>query len=288
MLNGIDISKWQKTTPRGYSFYIIKASEGVGYTDPLLQMHLQDAKSYNALYGFYHYARPDLGNSAEKEADYFLSIVGPEVKKGILALDFEGAALGVKNAQAWALAFLDHVQKKAGVRPLLYVQGSAAGIANAAYQKNFGIWAASNASYYTKRGISIAIQQRVIDNLDHDTFYGDAAAWKKYAAGDGSTSADKQQTAAKKSAGEIAKEVIAGRWGNGQQRKTALTAAGYNYDEIQNIVNAKMSGKKNNDQIADEVIAGNWGNLPQRKKRLTAAGYDYNAIQKIVNAKMKK
>ena len=41
----------------------------------------------------------------------------------------------------------------------------------------------------------------------------------------------------KKSVNEIAKEVIAGKWGNGDERKRRLTAAGYNYTEVQNEVN---------------------------------------------------
>lgn len=36
---------------------------------------------------------------------------------------------------------------------------------------------------------------------------------------------------------EIAKEVLAGKWGNGAERKTKLTQAGYNYSEVQAIVN---------------------------------------------------
>lgn len=40
---------------------------------------------------------------------------------------------------------------------------------------------------------------------------------------------------------EIAKEVISGLWGNGEERKNRLTAAGYNYLSIQSIVNALMS-----------------------------------------------
>jgi len=45
----------------------------------------------------------------------------------------------------------------------------------------------------------------------------------------------------KKSNEEIADEVIAGRWGNGQERKDRLTEAGYNYDEVQAIVNEKLN-----------------------------------------------
>lgn len=41
-----------------------------------------------------------------------------------------------------------------------------------------------------------------------------------------------------KSIEEIAREVIAGKWGNGEDRKNRLTSAGYNYAEVQNAVNA--------------------------------------------------
>jgi len=36
---------------------------------------------------------------------------------------------------------------------------------------------------------------------------------------------------------EIAKEVIAGKWGNGAQRKQSLTKAGYDYTLVQQVVN---------------------------------------------------
>lgn len=35
---------------------------------------------------------------------------------------------------------------------------------------------------------------------------------------------------------EIAREVIAGKWGNGNARRTALEVAGYNYSEVQSVV----------------------------------------------------
>ena len=41
----------------------------------------------------------------------------------------------------------------------------------------------------------------------------------------------------KKSINEIAKEVIKGNWGNGEERKKKLIAAGYNYNEVQKEVN---------------------------------------------------
>ena len=98
-------------------------------------------------------------------------------------------------------------------------------------------------------------------------------------------------TKPKKTTTEIAKEVIAGKWGNGSSRKKALTEAGYNYNEVQNKVEellsgAKVEAKKSIDELAREVIAGKWGNGSDRKYRLTNAGYDYAAVQKRVNELM--
>ena len=45
-----------------------------------------------------------------------------------------------------------------------------------------------------------------------------------------------------KSLEEIAKEVIAGKWGNGNERKIALTKAGYDYTTIQTFVNKLLKG----------------------------------------------
>ena len=49
-------------------------------------------------------------------------------------------------------------------------------------------------------------------------------------------------TSVKKSNEEIAKEVVAGKWGNGNARKTALTKAGYDYKSIQTLVNKLLKG----------------------------------------------
>ena len=87
-----------------------------------------------------------------------------------------------------------------------------------------------------------------------------------------------------KSVEEVAKEVIAGKWGNGDVRKTALENAGYNYSEVQKKVNELCCDSvKDYTAIAKEVIAGEWGNGSTRKSRLTSAGWDYAKVQAKVN-----
>lgn len=94
-----------------------------------------------------------------------------------------------------------------------------------------------------------------------------------------------------KSVAAVAKEVIAGEWGNGDERKSRLKAAGYNADEIQKEVNRQLKGTstqgKSVTQIAKEVIQGKWGNGDTRRKKLEAAGYNFSEVQAKVNELLK-
>lgn len=88
----------------------------------------------------------------------------------------------------------------------------------------------------------------------------------------------------KKSIAEIAKEVINGKWGNGQDRVNKLRASGYDYNQVQAEVNRLLNpNKKTVTQIAKEVINGKWGNGSDRVNRLNKAGYNYNEVQNKVN-----
>lgn len=88
----------------------------------------------------------------------------------------------------------------------------------------------------------------------------------------------------------VAREVIAGQWGNGEDRKARLTQAGYDCNTIQARVNEMLRPQpqlKSIDEIAKEVIRGKWGNGAERKNRLAQAGYNYSEVQARVNALLK-
>lgn len=240
MIKGCDISNWQTSTPTGYSFYIMKATEGKGFKDKRMSEHIKNALAQTELIGFYHFARPDLGNSATDEADYFVSVVRDYIGRAVLALDLECSGWG-KYAE-WARQFVGRVYEKTGVRPLLYIPGYYAQNFKAVCKEtNTGIWAPSSAEYYS--GMTVVITQNVVNGLDIDYFFGDATAWKKYAAANVSreTKPTPEKAEVKKTNEEIASEVLAGKWGNGQGRKNKITAAGYDYAAIQKIVNSKVT-----------------------------------------------
>jgi hypothetical protein len=48
-------------------------------------------------------------------------------------------------------------------------------------------------------------------------------------------------SAAKESVDQLAQEVIGGKWGNGDDRRKRLTAAGYDYAAVQAAVNRKLA-----------------------------------------------
>lgn len=55
---------------------------------------------------------------------------------------------------------------------------------------------------------------------------------------------------------EVAKEVLEGKWGNGADRKKKLTEAGYNYEDVQGIVNALLNDtyeEPNSDEPVFEI-----------------------------------
>lgn len=57
-----------------------------------------------------------------------------------------------------------------------------------------------------------------------------------------------------KSVQELAEEVLADKWGTGADRKTRLTAAGYDYQAVQKAVNELLSSSEDNSEKPVKVI----------------------------------
>ena len=209
---------------------------------------------------------------------------------------------GVKDLE-WCLQWCSYVQKKTGIKPLIYIQKSAM---DAVKKAGYGLWVAQYPDYvetgyqehpWNEGAYNCLIRQYTSvgklsgysGSLDLNKAYISAASWNKLA-----TKAVKIATIkpAKKSVNTIAREVLVGRWGNGVDRKSRLTKAGYDYNKVQAAVNklvkaSQMSEDKKINAVAHEVIAGKWGNGQERIDRLRAAGYDPGKIQKRVNEILK-
>ena len=75
-------------------------------------------------------------------------------------------------------------------------------------------------------------------------------------------------------------DVLAGKYGNGDDRMAKLTAAGFNYNEVQSLVNALWKGYG---PVAADVMNGKYGNDAARRANLIRAGYDPDQVQNLVN-----
>ena len=79
-------------------------------------------------------------------------------------------------------------------------------------------------------------------------------------------------------------DVMEGRYGDGEERKRRLAAAGYDYWAVQRLVNGMAYGY---DKVARDVIEGKYGNGEFRVNALRAAGYDAGLVQDLVNAMLR-
>lgn len=202
MLVGNDISSYQGNINwdlyvNNSHFVIIKATEGIGYTDSRFIQNRDAARLHKHPRGFYHFARPDKGNGATQEAGYFSSIVGPLQEGEILALDYEANWNG--NVVNWCKDFLDHLFKLTTVKPLIYLNQSQvkrydwSPIVNAGY----GLWIAAylgnphspeNNNFEKGQWPFAAMQQWTSSQMvpgidvkvDGDAFFGDIPAFKRY------------------------------------------------------------------------------------------------------------
>jgi len=75
-------------------------------------------------------------------------------------------------------------------------------------------------------------------------------------------------------------DVLAGKYGEGQERRARLAAAGFDYNQVQSLVNALWKGYG---PVANDVINGKYGNSVERRANLIRAGYDPDQVQNLVN-----
>lgn len=164
MIKGLDISHHNKNMKDpsailDYDFIIMKASEGRGFRDPHMDKYmdiLRDPESNKwPLIGFYHFARPDLGNSPEAEAEQFLISIRTYTRyKPLVALDVEGGALfWADDLDEWCLSWCKHVYEHLGYKPLIYCSSSETRRFKKCTKWGCGLWVAKWGKKPTKTDI---------------------------------------------------------------------------------------------------------------------------------------
>ncbi|WIR73795.1 GH25 family lysozyme [Lactiplantibacillus plantarum] len=207
-LNGIDVASYQAGMNVGEvagDFVLVKATEGIDYTNPEFNGHAKQTLSAGKKLGVYHFIRND--SDIKQQADYFLTVVKPFIGKAMLVLDFEnttGSTIQNQAGVGLAKQWLDYVYQKTGVRAVLYTGLSCENALDwsSVVKANYGLWIAQYNNYdavigYQPRDLygslknwktAVMFQYTSTGrlpgwngNLDFDVFYGDKSAWDKYA-----------------------------------------------------------------------------------------------------------
>jgi len=198
---GVDVSHYQgsiawpqvKAAPKVFAW--CKATEGVGYTDPTFTTNMANGISAGVIMGAYDFAHPET-NTSSAEAQYFLSVAGPYIKKGSLlpVLDLENPPSGPTLTSAfssaalttWVQKWMTVVQHQTGITPVLYTNGFIATYLNSSLNTyplwiadpdgsatapptNIGVWTHWAFKQYSWNGIVSGIK----GNVDLDAFNGD-------------------------------------------------------------------------------------------------------------------
>lgn len=273
MLYGIDISHHNKGIDLSkvpYDFVITKGTDGARFCTRTADEHIEAARKRGKLYGVYHFANAESpkNGTMRQQAEYFVrccglhSGVAPYSGEGILVLDWEDSYYGgqvVKMGPKKAKEWLDYVYKATGSKPFIYMSKY---VTNAfdwsEVAKDYPLWGAQYKDYkpvgyldmkdiyetkqpwgawgkptirqYTETGRLAGHN----GNLDLNVSTMSHVDWLNWAKG-----VYKQV----KSDYDIAQEVINGKWGNGPERMTKLTRAGYSVNKIQNLVNKLLTNK---------------------------------------------
>lgn len=176
-------------------FILCKATEGVGFTDPKFKRNQSEARRVGIALGYYHFARPDLGNTPEKEAEYFLQIIGSLQDGEMLVLDYEPNTQNQSHVD-WCKKWLDFVKDKTGVKSLIYLNQSQVQKFNwqTVIDSEYGLWIAAytydpNKNDFIKGQWPFAAMQQwtnkqlvagLPSRADGDVFFGDLDTFKKY------------------------------------------------------------------------------------------------------------
>lgn len=298
-MNGIDISNWQKGIDLAVvpcDFVIAKATQGTGYTSPDCVRQVEQAMSLGKKVGVYHYIG---GQGAVSEMDFFIDSIKNWVGKVMIVLDWEQG-----ENRAWGnLGYLEQciarVKERTGIPPVVYASASVFPW-DLCRKHNCGAWVAQyadnnptgyqdapwNEGKYGCMMRQYSSHGRLPGyggNLDLNKFYGDPAAWDKYANPNGAAQPqpapqpqpDPQPTAPQGSTLDLADRLMRDEFGSGDARKQAL---GSRYGEVQDFIN--HIDQASVDTLVAEVKAGRYGNNPVRERVL---GKRYKAVQDKIN-----
>lgn len=266
---GIDISKWQgnfkvkdaiKNAGIEYAIIKIGGGDNTTYKDSKFENYYQQCVECNLPKGCYFFGHALNMNTAKKEVDYWLNLMKGKRFEYPVFYDVEGAMLKLdKRTLTDIIKYVCSTVEANGYWCGIYT--SLSHFNNLVYDnelKPYSHWVAcysknmpllksgSEVQMWQFGGETNYLRSNRINGVvvDQDYCYIDYPTYiinrglNGY--GDSSIGVPKEEKPSVLDNDEIARQVIAGKWGNGTTRKTKLTEAGYDYKEIQRIVNEML------------------------------------------------
>lgn len=253
-LTVIDVSEfngninWQETAKACDGAIIRAGYRGYGsgrlVTDVNFKRNIIDASAAGVPIGVYFFTQAISEAEAKEEARYTMELVkGYKLAFPIFIDSEDGAANCAGRADGSKLSQSKRTEIVKAFCAEIQKEGYAAGVyasewwiknrLNIDKLKSYYLWVAKYSDYEPSVAWN-AWQYSNQGRVDGVTGNVDVSDFKDITVA---------KPAKLKSADIIADEVIAGKWGNGEDRKARLEAAGYNYNEIQNKVNEKLNKK---------------------------------------------
>ena len=221
-------------------FLICKATQGTNYIDSTLKSFIKNCEAKKIPYWLYVYL-----NKGDElaQARFLVSTCKKLVGKYFIGYILDAEAGNKAGNVRDALKYLEGLNCKvmlyhmyadyASYKTVVTGRGKNTAWWEARYGRNDGSYSAKYPCHrgvdlhqFTDKGVCPGIGKSL--DLNRITGQGKSEEWFM---------TPLSNAVKKKSNTEIAKEVINGKWGNGDERKERLTAAGYDYLAIQKIVN---------------------------------------------------
>ena len=124
---GIDVSNWQgyidyqKVKQSGIEVVYIKASQGSNLKDAYFDINYKNAKNNGLKVGFYHFLTAKNTQEAEKEAQFFASVISNKTPECKLALDYEVfGGVSVTEINNIATVFLETTKRLTNKEVIIY------------------------------------------------------------------------------------------------------------------------------------------------------------------------
>ena len=240
---GIDVSyhngkiDWKKVKEAGIKFAIIRIGYGMysNQKDKMFEENYKGAVKNGIAVGIYHYSYAKNEEEARREANLCLMWLGKRKLQLPIYFDIEDnsqvkiSKIVLNNMCKTFCNIIESAGYWAGIYSNKYwadniISGRELGKRYTYWIAQYNVKCTYNGDYavwqYTSDGKVNGINGRVdMNKMVKNIIQGN------------------NNTTLKKSNEEIAREVIKGLWGNNPIRKQKLEKAGYNYNEVQKIVN---------------------------------------------------